>query len=84
MPFRVFGLVCVIFGHRRNAESRRSENGSVFATCARCSSELYREPVRGKWRAATAADRHPRGFSLTEEREPVVRPKKLKKRSRRH
>lgn len=83
MPFRIFGLLCAVIGHRRDAKSRRSENGSVFATCVRCSTTLYREPVRGKWRVATQVDRQPRGFALTEEREPVVRPKKQKPRSRR-
>ncbi|WP_404371836.1 hypothetical protein AB5I39_04765 [Sphingomonas sp. MMS24-J45] len=75
-------MLCAVIGHRRDAQSRRSENGSVFATCKRCGTVLYREPVRGKWRAATETDRQPRGFSLTEEREPVVR-EKIKTRSRR-
>jgi len=82
VALRIFSFVCVVLGHRRSAESRRSENGSVFATCARCATTLYREPVKGKWRAATSLNRQPRGFALTEEREPTVALKK--KRSRRH
>ena len=65
MPSRIFGLWCLVAGHRRDAASRRSENGNVFGTCAVCGRELYREPVKGKWRAATDQDRKPRGFALT-------------------
>lgn len=60
-------VLCLVIGHKRVADSRRNLNGSVFADCARCSRELYREPVKGKWRAATDRDRQPRGFALTEE-----------------
>lgn len=81
MALRVLRILCVVIGHRRSAKTRRNENGSVFADCALCGTTLYREPVRGKWRAATPVDLQPRGFALTEEREQVLAP--TKKRSQR-
>jgi len=77
VSLRIFGLWCLVRGHRRDADSRRSENGNVFAACTHCGRELFRDPVRGKWRAATDVDRSPRGFKLTEDRPPAApRPKK--------
>ena len=82
MTLRVLSIVCFIIGHKRNADTRRNENGSVFATCSRCSRTLYRDPIKGKWRAATTIDQQPRGFALTEERETIVVPKRVSRRRR--
>lgn len=66
MSLRMFGLWCLVFGHKRAAASRRNLNGSIFGDCSRCGRELYRDPVTTVWRPATDQDRQPRGFSLTE------------------
>ena len=83
MGFRVFGIVCAVIGHKRAKDSRRNVNGSIFATCSVCARELFREPVRGRWRVATDQDRMSRGFALTEPTSDIADAPKRSRRSRR-
>ncbi|MES1973250.1 MAG: hypothetical protein V4472_12390 [Pseudomonadota bacterium] len=62
---RIIGLWCRAFGHRTASGSKRVFEGNVFATCRRCSCELFRDPKNGVWRAATHDDRRARRLVLS-------------------